>query len=680
MSSYWQITSDEQGILWLGLSSPGLGVNVLDSAALDELDVHLGAIEADPPVGLVLHSLKPRGFIAGADVRELAGQRDVAALEQRIGSVHRTLARLEALPCPSVAMIDGFCLGGGLELALACRWRVASDDPGTRIGFPEIHLGIFPGYGGTWRAIRTIGALPALRLMLTGRALRARDARRLGLVDLVVPGRQLRAAARRLLSDAPPPHRASLAQRLANAAPLRALVAGVLRRQAAHRVRPDHYPAPFGLIAHWRDQGDDGPGLLASEQRQVSSLLSGDTAQNLIRMFQLRERLKGLGRGEHGIARVHVIGAGVMGGDIAAWAAMSGFRVTLQDLSAQQLGRAMRRAEGLFRKRLKDPLACRDAWDRLIPDPRGEGLASADLVLEAVVEDAEVKRQLFGQIEGRIGAEVLLATNTSGIPLEALGEGLRHPERLVGLHFFNPVASMQLIEVVRGQSSSDAAIDRAMALVRAIDRLPLPVKSAPGFLVNRVLMPYLLEAIGLLEEGVAAARIDRAAEDFGMPMGPVALADSVGLDICLAVADEIGPHLSIPASVPTRLREKVRQGLLGKKTGRGFYRWRGGRPVSGVVAPDWLPGAHRAPSDLAERLIFRLLNESVACVRERIVADADLLDAGVTFGTGFAPFRGGPMHFIAQGGRERMLLRLRDLEDHHGGHFHPDQGWTALHG
>ncbi len=333
----------------------------------------------------------------------------------------------------------------------------------------------------------------------------------------------------------------------------------------------------------------------------------------------------------------------------------------------------MQRADALFRKRLKDPLAVRDAWDRLTPDTQGDGLGRADLVLEAIVEDLSAKRRLFAAIEPKMAGHALLATNTSGIPLEPLGEGLRRPERLLGLHFFNPVARMELVEVVRGRDSAPEAVERAQAFVHALSRLPLPVASSPGFLVNRILMPYLLEAVELMEEGVSPARIDRAAEAFGMPMGPIALADSVGLDICLAVAEEIGPRLSIPTSAPGLLRERVGQGALGKKTGAGFYRYRNGKPVAHGRL--WID---RGPPDLAERMIFRLLNEAVACLREGIVEDADLLDAGVVLGTGFAPFRGGPMHFIAGGGQARMLERLRELEAHHGRHFHPDRGWNAL--
>ena len=678
MNEHWHLETDAHGRLWLGLDQAGSPANLLGRGVLSELERHLDAIEAEPPKALILHSRK-RGFIAGADLNELEGVTDADELQRQIEWVHRLFDRVEDLPCPSVALINGYCLGGGLELALACTYGVAADDADVRIGLPEVRLGIFPGYGGTWRTIRNLGPLPALRLMLSGRTLRPRAAKRIGLVDLVVPRRQLRDAAEFLLAQAPDPQRAGLLQRPPNSPMLRPLAAAAVLRETARKADPDHYPAPFQLIEHWRAHGDDGPALLESEAQEVSRLLTGDTARNLIRLFKLRERLKGLGRGgAHDIGHVHVIGAGVMGGDIAAWAALSGFRVTLQDLALDQLGRAMKRAHGLFGKRLKDRLAVRDAWDRLTPDPRGDGLARADLVLEAIVEDADAKRQLFDAIEPRMRGDALLATNTSGIPLETIGSDLRRPERLLGLHFFNPVARMELVEVVRGEGSAADGIDRALAFVHALGRLPLPVQSRPGFLVNRVLMPYLREAVELMQEGVSAPAIDRAAEAFGMPMGPIALADSVGLDICLAVAEEIGPELSIPTSTPELLLERVTQGALGRKSGEGFYRYRNGKRAGPKRLPSIRARGGRTPPDLAERMIFRLLNEAVACLREGIVEDADLLDAGVVVGTGFAPFRGGPMHFIAEGGQARMLERLRDLENHHGRHFHPDRGWNVL--
>lgn len=672
MNSHWRLKPDSNGILWLGLDYARGSVNLLSGEVLEQLDGHLEQIERDLPKAIIVHSLKDKGFVAGADVREFVGVTVAAAVAARIRRVHSVLDRLEALPCPTLALIRGFCLGGGLELALACRYRVASDEPTTRLGFPEVHLGIFPAYGGTWRSIRNIGPLAAMRLMLTGRTLRAQEARGLGLVDRAVPLRQLKPAAIELLGAAPQPHRASLGQRLIGIRPLRGLVGGELRRQTAAKVRPNHYAAPFSLIEHWQRNGADGPALLRSEAERVSTLLIDGRAQNLIRVFHLQNRLKGLGGGT-GFKpdRVQVIGAGAMGGDIAAWCALRGQRVGLQDLARDQLARAMKRARRLFEQRLKDPRLVRDAWDRLMPDPRGDGLGGADLVIECIVEDVAAKRALLEDIESQIQADALLATNTSSIPLETLGQGLHRPQRLIGLHFFNPVARMQLVEVVHGQETDTQALDAGLAFVRRLGRLPLPVRSSPGFLVNRVLMPYLLEALDMLQEGVPAPIIDAAAVDFGMPMGPIALADSVGLDICLSVTEKLGPGPSAQAERPPLLAEMVRKGLLGRKSGQGFYRYRKGEPVK-----QRLPFGYRAPKELAERMVFRLLNEAVACLREGVVEDADLVDAGVIFGTGFAPFRGGPMHYIKEGGWSEMRRRLKALEYSHGGQFRPDLGWN----
>ncbi|MEA3276585.1 MAG: 3-hydroxyacyl-CoA dehydrogenase NAD-binding domain-containing protein, partial [Pseudomonadota bacterium] len=521
MTRHWHEKLDSRGNLWLGLDYADGPVNLLAREVLDELDILVMGIEQTAPTALIIHSLKDKGFIAGADVGEFVGAGDAKAVAERIRRVHGILDRLEALPCPTLALIQGFCLGGGLELSLACRYRVASDEPDTLLGLPEVRLGLFPGYGGTWRSIRTLGALPAMQLMLTGRSLRPKEARRLGLVDRVVPRRQLEATALDLLQKQPAPRRSALTQRLLNHWPLRPLTAGLLERRTAERVKRDHYPAPFALIDHWRHNGANRRALLVSEAKRVAQLLTGNRAQNLIRVFRLQERLKGLGRRAGFVPRrVHLVGAGVMGGDIAAWCALRGQHVTLQDLSQDQLARAMKRAHSLFERRLRDPRRVRDAWDRLIPDPRGEGLARADLVIEAIVEDVDAKRGLLADIEARVDGDTLLATNTSSIRLEALEQGMKRPQRLVGLHFFNPVARMQLVEVVHGRSTGAEALNKGLSFVRAIDRLPLPVRSSPGFLVNRVLMPYLLEAMHLLEEGVPAPAIDRAAEDFGMPMGP----------------------------------------------------------------------------------------------------------------------------------------------------------------
>jgi 3-hydroxyacyl-CoA dehydrogenase/enoyl-CoA hydratase/3-hydroxybutyryl-CoA epimerase len=672
MNRHWRLETDNDGIGWLHFDHADSPLNILSDEALIEFGKELEKIERLTLNGLVILSDKENGFIAGADVKSFRNPVDAAQLEASIHKVHQLLLQLEMLPFPSLALIHGFCLGGGLELALACDYRLARDDAGTRLAFPEVRLGIFPGFGGTVRSIERLGPLPAMKLMLSGRSIDSRKARRIGLVDQIAPDRQLKSAARALLERHPASRRASLGQRLLNSAPARQLVAPLLRRETAKQIRPEHYPAPFALIEHWRRQGGNRTAMLASEATEVSRLLSGETAQNLIRVFFLQERLKSLA-GASGFkpTHLHVVGGGIMGGDIAAWCALKGLRVTLQDRSPEDLIRAMGRAHQLFKRKLKSPYLLQAAVDRLMPDPKGYGVAKADLIIEAIFENLEAKQALFRELEANARPDTLLASNTSSIPLESIGEALKDPSRLIGLHFFNPVERMQLVEIVHGSDTPAEAIARGTAFARAIDRLPLPVKSSPGFLVNRILMPYLLEAVELVDEGIPAPLVDKAAMEFGMPMGPIELADRVGLDICLAVAEKLAPiyHFEIPG----KLRSLVNQKQLGLKTGKGFYRFQNGKRVSAQKR-----GHYQLPNDLSDRMIYRLLNEAVACLREGVVEDADLLDAGVVFGTGFAPFRGGPMHFINSADRNQRRHRLQELEQQHGGQFHPDAGWSSL--
>jgi len=672
MSSHWRLERDREDLAWLHFDHDECPVNILSLEALEGLDERLRELEAAPPLGLVLLSDKPGGFIAGADVDNFRNSVERREVEGHIRQVQRQFERVDALPCPTLALIHGFCLGGGLELALCCDYRLARDDETTRFGFPEVRLGIFPGYGGTLRSIRCIGALAAMKLMLSGRSIDSRRALKLGLVDRVAPQRQLFEHAREMLRNPPSRHRPAFLKRMANLRPIRRLLAPLLIRQTARHVRREHYPAPYALIDHWRAHGSTPQEMLEGEAREVSRLFNGGTARNLIRDSFLRERLKSLAAGETLPPRhLHVVGGGSMGGDIAAWCALRGMRVSLQDREAKALGQAVARAHRLFQHKLRTPRLVNAAMDRLTPDLRGDGAAHADLVIETIDEDLEAKRRLFQSLEPRLRAETLMATNTSSIPLEEIAEGLVSPQRLIGLHFFNPVTKMPLVEVAQGTHSDPALVERGIAFVHHIGRLPLPVRSHPGFLVNRILMPYLLEAFLLLDEGVPAESIDQAALEFGMPMGPVELADTVGLDICLAVARKLAPLFDL--TLPPQLEHRVAKQYLGKKSGSGFYRYR-----KGVVQHDKPDKAYQPPADLGERMLFRLLNESVACLREGVVADADLLDAGVIFGTGFAPFLGGPIHTILSGGVDLQRKRLEQLERQYGSRFHPDAGWTQL--
>ena len=659
---HWRV-EEEQNIATATLDVVDASANALSHEVLEELGHLLDRLSGQEREGLIIRSAKS-SFIVGADVTEFRTITDSSTAADLARAGQHIMNKIAALPFPSVAVIHGHCLGGGMELALACTYRVARDDEGTRLGLPEVKLGIHPGFAGTVRLPSLVGDLNALDLMLTGRTVAARAARGMGLVDEMVPERYLLRAAQALIAKRPKPRRAKWWQRIPSWPLVRPLVAKLMTRRVAARASPDHYPAPYAIIDLWKEKASQ-----ENEARSLGVLLAGRTSRNLVTVFLLAEALKRRGKKyPHHIERVHVIGAGVMGADIAIWAASRGFQVSLQDRHPEVLARAMKKAFGFYKKKLKQPRLVQEAMDRLMPDLGGDGLARADLVIEAIVEKLEAKRGLFAEVEARVKPDTLLATNTSSIPLEDIAKNLKHPERLVGLHFFNPVAQMQLVEIVRGQGSSEESLHRARGFAAALDKLPLDVKSSPGFLVNRVLMPYLLEAVKLAEEGVPLANIDGAATDFGMPMGPIFLADTVGLDICLSVAEELSVPLGI--EVPKTLRNLVAAGKLGKKSGEGFYRYdKNGKVRSrGRRQPTHEP--------ITERLILRMVNESVACLREGVVNDADAVDAGMVYGTGFAPFLGGPMRYAETLGDVGLSTSLSRLAKEYGVRFEPDAGWS----
>jgi 3-hydroxyacyl-CoA dehydrogenase / enoyl-CoA hydratase / 3-hydroxybutyryl-CoA epimerase len=669
----WTLERDAEGVAWLTFDKPGTSANVLSGSVLIELDGVLAALEKEPPRALVVISAKKSGFIAGADIREFTGITDAESGYVLIHRGQQVINRLAALPCPSVAAIHGFALGGGLELALACRYRVAVGDERLSLGLPEVQLGIHPGFGGTVRSVQIAGVRPAMELMLTGKPVRADKALRIGLVDALTSAEELRAAARALVLKSPPPRRAPLTERLLGAAPLRPLVRRSLIAQVARRAPPDHYPAPYAIIDLWARHGARGPAAYEAEARSIAHLFTTSASRNLVRVFLLQDRLKNSGgKSPVEIRNVHVVGAGVMGGDIAAWAALRGFNVTLEDRASEYIEPALKRAGELFNRRLRDPAQNAAARERLRADVAGDGVPQADIVIEAIFENLDAKRELYARLEPRMKSQALLATNTSSIMLEPLAQKLADPTRLVGLHFFNPVAQMPLIEIVHAERTGAAPLEIATAFARRLDKLPVPCRSAPGFMVNRVLTPYLNEAMYAADEGVALPAIDRAAVRFGMPMGPIELADVVGLDVAAHVGEIIARELGRPAPQLPRLAALLAAKKLGKKTGAGFYVWRDGKAVKDA-APS---GA--VPEDLTDRLILVLVNECVACLRERVVEDADLADAAVIFGTGFAPFRGGPLAYARARGAAAIVARLEELAARHGPRFTPDAGWASL--
>lgn len=669
--SHWQPEIRSDGIVVLSLDRQGTMVNALSQDVLIELGDLLERIAIDPPKGVVIRSAKPSGFIAGADLKEFQEFDRKGTVNDAIRRGQATFQKLAELPCPTVAAIHGFCMGGGTEIALACGYRVASNDASTRIGLPETKLGIFPGWGGTARLPRLIGAPAAMDLMLTGRTLSASAARAMGLVDKIAePAVLLDTAITLVQSRAVRPFKQRFNGWLTNTWPARQLLAPQMRKQVARKARKEHYPSPYLLIDIWQRAGGGGiQARLDAERRGVVKLASTPTARNLIRIFFLTERLKGLGGKDHGIKHLHVVGAGVMGGDIAAWSAYKGFNVTLQDREQRFIDGALARSNELFAKRVKDESKRPAVAARLKGDPDGNGVAEADLVIEAIIENPDAKRELYQSLEPRMKADALLTTNTSSIPLVELREHIEHPARFAGLHYFNPVAMMPLVEIIHHDTMGAETEKRLGAFCKALDKLPVPVAGTPGFLVNRVLFPYMLEAAQAYAEGIPGPVIDKAAVKFGMPMGPIELIDTVGLDVAAGVSKELAPFLGL--QIPAAL-ETVEPGKRGKKDGQGLYKWENGRAVKPEVAKEY-----NAPSDLEDRLILPLLNEAVACLHDGVVADADLLDAGVIFGTGFAPFRGGPIEYIRATGADALLEKLTVLQGRYGDRFAPRPGWDS---
>ncbi|MDQ3230118.1 MAG: 3-hydroxyacyl-CoA dehydrogenase NAD-binding domain-containing protein [Pseudomonadota bacterium] len=669
--SHWHAEQGGDGIVVLSLDRAGESVNALAQDVLLELDALLERLALDPPKGVIFRSAKSSGFIAGADIKEFQGFDQRGTTNDALRRGQQVFQRLAELPCTTVAAIHGFCMGGGTELALACRYRVASNDGSTRIGLPEVKLGIYPGWGGSVRLPRLVGAPAAFDMMLTGRTLSASAARAIGLVDKVVDAPMLVDAAAELVKrGAQRPFKQRLLGWITNTWPARQILAPILVKQVARKARKDHYPAPYALIETWRRSGGSVQSRLAAERKSVAKLASTPTARNLIRVFFLQERLKGQGGKDHGIANVHVIGAGVMGGDIAAWSAYKGFEVTLQDREQRFIDGAMTRAGDLFAKKVKDENKRCAVSARLKSDLAGDGVNNADLVIEAIIEQAQAKRELYAAVEPRMKANALLTTNTSSIPLSELAGHIQRPAQFAGLHYFNPVALMPLVEIIHHDGMAPETQKRLAAFCKAIDKLPVPVAGTPGFLVNRVLFPYMLEAVTAYSEGIPGPVIDKAATRFGMPMGPIELIDTVGLDVAAGVGAELAPFLGLP--IPAALSTPPEQGKRGKKDGQGLYAWEDGK----AKKPD-VPKDYKTPDDLEDRLILPLLNEAVACLHDGVVADADLLDAGVIFGTGFAPFRGGPIEYIKSAGPDVLLSKLLALQGKYGDRFAPRQGWDS---
>ncbi len=668
---HFSLELDAGGIAWLCIDKADARANVLSTEVMTELNTVVDSLHASVPQGLVIHSGKQNGFIMGADINEFTSvdSPEVAYEVTRLGQ--QVLDKIESLDCPTVAVINGFAMGGGLELVMAFDYRVALDGKKKILGLPEVKLGLHPGFGGTVRAVRICGVRPAMQLMLTGNPVTVDKGRHIGLIDRIASADNWREVATEMVAAKPPKHQPPFIERVLNLPFVRPFIKSMLIKQVASKARKEHYPAPYAMIDLWARYGASPRNGYEAEARSFSELMCTSTSRNLVRVFFLQNKLKGQGnKPSTKASRVHVIGAGVMGGDIAAWCALRGLDVTLQDREQKYIDPAMERAQKLFNKRVRDDGERQATSARLRSDVGGDGVADADLIIEAIYENLEAKQALYKVVEEKMKPGAILATNTSSIRLEELRTDLKNPLHFIGIHFFNPVAVMPLVEIVRCEDTSQEALDIGFAFVKGIGKFPLECKSSPGFVVNRILAPYMTEAMHLVQEGVALASIDEAAMAFGMPIGPVELVDSVGLDVVLHVSKVLGSKMDGP--VPEKLTGMVDAGKLGRKSGQGFYSWTDGKAVKPPGDPSSMP------ADIEDRLVLAMVNEAVSCLSDGVVTDPDLLDAGVIFGTGFAPFKGGPLNYARERGIDEVTSRLEELEASHGGRFTPHPGWSGI--
>jgi len=666
---HWQWHQDEKDWCWVEFDRKDKSANAINLDALLEFESIIGELEQNKSLKKVIICSKKRsGFIAGADILEIFSNKNIEQTEFMIKKGQEVFHRLEKLPLPTIALIHGFCLGGGFELALACDWRIAIDTPKTKIGLPEVKLGLQPGWGGSVRSMRLISPLKVFDYILTGKLFSAKKAKKLGIIDAAIPERLVHAAIESFNKKGS--RAVSWSNRLMNFAPIRSLISSFVLKNVSKKVEKEHYPAPFAMIENWKHVGHLSQAAFEEETRSIIELSKNSTTRNLVAIFKMQDQAKK--RLDHNLPNVkhlHVIGGGVMGGDIAGWAALKGIRVTLQDLNLKTVQQALKRSLKLTCKQLDADYKINEVMDRLVVDPKGYGIAQADMIIEAVNENIDLKRTILKTVQDTARPDALIATNTSTIPLEKIDDIFEEPGRFIGVHFFNPVSQMPLVEIVVGENTNEQSVHQAIQFVQQIDKFPLEVKSTPGFLVNRILLPYMLEALKLHQDGHSQETIDQAALKFGMPMGPIELADTVGLDVCLAAFSSLNAKDDTLSAI---LQKKIQDGHLGKKSQQGFYTYKNGKAQR---------SAHYdkvALSTCEDRLIMCLCNEAVSAWSDSVVGSIEEMNAGSIFGFGFPPFRGGIMQYIQDQGIEHFTEKLKILEQKHGLRFTAHEGWNRL--
>jgi 3-hydroxyacyl-CoA dehydrogenase/enoyl-CoA hydratase/3-hydroxybutyryl-CoA epimerase len=684
---------DGRGVTTVTFDVQGVPMNVFNEEVFRELAEVVARLEREPPKLAVFRSAKASGFFAGADIHRIRGMKTADEVRMVLSAGHELFDHVERMPFPTVAVIHGPCLGGGLEFALACRHRVARDDASTRLGLPEIMLGLIPGWGGTQRLPRAVGLRRALRMILEGATLTARKAAAAGLVDLAATPETFEAEVSRFVDErlagrsVRRPGRGLLGTALDGSWPGRKLVFAAARKQVGKRA--EHYPAlPAAIRAIQAGFAGSREAGFAAEREAFAGVVFTPTARNLIEVFLQRERARKRSTWvpdqvrPRSVERVAVLGAGVMGAGIAQLLAVNGVSVVLKDINAELVAAGMKRVESLTGEAVEKGVLSRDeaaAVERKVtPTAAWEPLAGSDLVIEAVLEREDIKRDVFRELGTRVPESAVLASNTSALSVSRIAESAPHPERVAGLHFFNPVHRMHLVEVVRGRATDEETVATLVELVRKLGKVPVVVADSPGFLVNRLLFPYMDEAVRLVLEGVPGEEVDREAVRFGMPMGPLELLDQVGVDIAADVTSTFAPFRSDPGPTPERLTAMVREGAIGKKTGRGFYEYadgKRGKPTKWATPTSPPPAARTGERDeltgLQRRLVYPIINEAAKCLESGVVAEAWVVDLAMVLGTGFAPFRGGPLRTADSVGVGNAVRELDELRREHGDRFEP---------
>ena len=686
-----EIRPDWVGVLWFDL--PGEKVNKLSSPVMEELEATLDTVAKDGRIkGLVIASRKKDVFIAGADVNEIRGVTDEKAAFESARRAQLILHKIAQLSVPSVAAIDGVCLGGGLELSLACTYRIATDNPKTSLGLVEVKLGIIPGFGGTQRLPKVVGLQESLKMILNGSTVDGKKALRSGLVSACVPaGLLIEEAAALALKAA---HSSAKGRTfkpkgamnwVLEKTPFGRNLVFKKSREAVLKATKGQYPAPLAALEVIRKtHGMPVEQGLEIEARENAPLIVSDVSKNLIHLFFLMEGVK-KATGVAGdtkalpVGRVGVLGAGVMGGGIAQLAADRGISVRMKDIKEEFLGKGLAEANRLFqakvkRRRLKKHEA-QFRLDRISPTLAYDGFGTLDVVIEAVVEKLPVKRQVLKEVESLTGGKVIFASNTSSLPITEIAAESAHPGQVVGMHFFNPVHRMPLVEVIRGKKTSDEAAATVYALAKAMGKVPVVCSDGPGFLVNRLLMPYMNEAAYLLLEGVPVEVVDKAMLAFGMPMGPVRLMDEVGLDVAYHVGTYLESCFKDRMKGAPLLKAISETKFLGKKGGAGFYFYDDKGKETGLnpELQNLLPSAKPAPPEgsLQERMVLPMINEASRLLAEGIVRTAGEVDLGMIMGTGFPPFRGGLLRYADTLGAARLAERLSALAQQVDSRFAP---------